>query len=503
MNEQILENLKICTRKKWLWNYLPPQIEQQNRDHAISLPREFSNEVYQLTKNNLTKILPLKNKLDKQKILIVETEPLKFLAAFIAGVIAEIDIFLGDPAWQYNEWEQVLNLVVPNLVFGISQTKDLIDKVQTSLNNSTSNSISNFTAQESDLPNQCLIMIPTGGTSGKIRFAMHSWTTLIASVAGFQNYFACKKINSFCTLPLYHVSGLMQFVRSFVSHGNLVICPYQIAKILPIDSIAQQIDQTDRQEYFISLVPTQLQFLLDSAPRWLAQFKTVLLGGAPPMRSLLDLARIYNIPVAITYGMTETASGVVILKPQDFLAGKNSSGRVLPHAQVTINLENSQASDNNNKIGKTVKIGSIQINSESLCLGYYPQVFTQEFITDDLGYFDRDNYLHLIGRNSQKIITGGENVFPPEVEAAIWATGLVKDVCVLGIFDAKWGQAVTAIYVPVGFDTDLNLIKQGIKFQLAKYKQPKSWIQVDQLPRNNRGKVNYEKIKAIAENVKN
>ena len=67
------------------------------------------------------------------------------------------------------------------------------------------------------------IMIPTGGSSGKVRFAIHTWETLIASVRGFTEHFLINHVNSFCVLPLYHVSGLMQFMRSFTTGGKLVI----------------------------------------------------------------------------------------------------------------------------------------------------------------------------------------------------------------------------------------------------------------------------------------
>ncbi len=322
-------------------------------------------------------------------------------------------------------------------------------------------------------------MIPTGGSSGKIKFAMHNWSTLSASVKGFQKYFNCQEVNSCCTLPLYHVSGLMQFMRSFITQGNLIICPY---KLIDKNQIV-----FNSQEYFISLVPTQLQLLIESSASKLAEFKTVLLGGASISRSLLEEARRYNIPLAPTYGMTETASGIVTLKPEDFLAGNNSNGQVLPHAEVIIKSENNQPD-------------LINIKCDSLCLGYYPNSFDKPdlFATDDLGYLDSKGYLYLIGRNSQKIITGGENVFPAEVESAILATKLVEDVCVVGISDRKWGQVVTAVYVPLQFKQDLDLIKEQVSLQLAKYKQPKKWIEVDTLPRNNRGKVNYEKVKAIA-----
>ena len=212
----------------------------------------------------------------------------------------------------------------------------------------------------------------------------------------------------------------------------------------------------------------------------------MLVGGAPTGRSLLAQARQYNIPVATTYGMTETASGIVTLKPEDFLAGNNSSGRVLPHAQITV--EDNQSEN----------IGLISITCASLFLGYYPDLGKTELLTDDLGYCDRDNYWHIVGRSSHKIITGGENVYPAEVEGVIWSTQLVLDVAVVGVENPQWGQVVTAICVLAKPDLDLDLIAQAIQPQLAKYKQPKAWIIVDRLPRNDRGKLNYQELQAIA-----
>ncbi len=452
---------------KYLKSYTDAGALQYFEIEKLKTTSDASLELYQLTNYELQKILAIAKSDRKLKVFIVEENPIKFLAAFMAGVIAEVDLFLCDRAWQQNEWQQVLSLVKPDLILGKPAIEiDTRDALSEDL--------------RSNLSDRPLIMIPTGGTSGKIRFAMHTWETLSASVRGFQEYFDCENINSFCTLPLYHVSGLMQFMRSFLTGGNLVLCPYKAV---------QTEFNIDTREYFISLVPTQLQLLIESVPDWLSRFKTVLLGGAPATRSLLETARKHHISIAPTYGMTETASGVVTLKPSDFLAGNNSSGRVLPHARVTI-----KPIDN---------IGSIAISCASLCLGYYPQLFTSTiFITDDLGYFDRDGYLHLVGRNSHKIITGGENVFPAEVEAAIFTTGLVMDVCVIGISDRQWGQAVTAIYVPVA-NFDLEEVKQQVRSQLTNYKQPKKWIKLDRLPRNNRGKINYQRLKAIAEEIVN
>ena len=492
MNKGLLKYLKSSIDRNWLQDFSLASYQQDKARKNSSLA------LYQLTQAKIAQIRKIETKKSRKPVVfVVEDNPVNLIAAFLAGVITEVNLFLCDPAWQLQEWQQVLNLIQPDLIFG----NQLIASLILELNSSKQNLPVLVNNTQMNLSYSSLIMIPTGGSSGKIRFAMHNWSTLAASVRGFTHFFDCYQINSFCTLPLYHVSGLMQVMRSLLTQGNLIICPYKLIPTQPI--------KVNKSEYFISLVPSQLQFLLEYIPDWLTGFKTVLIGGAPSRRSLLNTAREYNIAIALTYGMTETASGVIALKPQDFLAGNNSSGQVLPHAQLSIsnilpsNAANQERRELQPKERKSTeqKTGLIEIYSTSLCLGYYPQLFTptQPFITDDLGFFDDDGYLHLVGRDSQKIISGGENVFPHEVEAVINATNLVKDVWVLGISDPRWGEAVTAIYVPnTSADDNLNLIKQQIKSQLAKYKQPKNWIKVDCVPRNNRGKVNYQQLKAIA-----
>jgi o-succinylbenzoate---CoA ligase len=518
-----LKYLKSSINQNWLWCY------ESDRDQVVN---DYPNrQLEQLIDDRLQKISTLVEAIsqksekvarEKPAIFIVETEPIKFITAFLAGVIAEVNLFLCDSGWQMQEWRQVISLVQPDLIFGDRAVQSLIQlaiaagvaepnakrggrpivPLTQRENASLKSTIQNtpgliINAELRKLP---LIMIPTGGTSGKIKFAMHSWQTLSASVKGFSEFFNSSQLNSVCTLPLHHVSGLMQLMRSLLTQGNLIICPYQL--------IATKLSWLDKSTYFISLVPTQLEVLLASTPNCLQEFKTVLVGGAPSRRSLLETAREYRIPLALTYGMTETASGVVTLKSEDFLAGNHSSGQVLPHAQIKVVNRQliSEAAELTSEDWQPSKnplkdpIGLIGIDSTALCWGYYPQLFSnpQSFLTDDVGYFDHDSYLHLLGRNSQKIITGGENVFPAEVEAVIYSTKLVKDICVVGIPDQKWGQAVTAIYVPLTAANNLNLIKQQIKSQLVKYKQPKHWLSVESITRNDRGKVNYPQLKAIA-----
>ncbi len=267
------------------------------------------------------------------------------------------------------------------------------------------------------------------------------------------------------------------------SDSLAVIAAY--ADVIPYHKIKQKrINNLNLQDYFISLVPTQLQFFLENDPQWLTNFKTVLLGGSPAWPSLLEKAREYNISLSPTYGMTETASQIVTLKPEDFRRGNNSNGQLLPHAQIKINPDNQK----------------IIIEAKSLFLGYYPHLNQGSYFeTDDLGYFDESGYLYIIGRDSQKIITGGENVYPFEVETAIRQTNLVKDVVVLGLPDSRWGQIIVAFYVPVNSQICQTIIQSQIKDKLVNYKLPKHWIKLPEIPKSPQGKINRTNLIKLAE----
>ncbi|MEG4230664.1 2-succinylbenzoate--CoA ligase [Microcoleus sp. Pol11C3] len=447
--------------------------------------REFARIVdrlfQEITQNPAQKTPP--------KICLAEPEPVQFLASFTAARAAKCPIFLCNPNWVKQEWQQVFDLVKPDIILGqYPLPKNPHIPVREGGLRLYSRE---FHSPEFHSPTKNgfdTIMIPTGGSSGKIRFAIHTWETLTASVQGFQQYFQVDKINSFCVLPLYHVSGLMQFMRSFTTGGKLAIGSFKALEI------GEKCD-IEPEEFFISLVPTQLQRLLQNpdTANWLGRFRAVLLGGAPAWPELLETARNYQIKLAPSYGMTETASQIATLKPEDFLAGNNTSGQTLPHATITIRSANGDILCEN-------QIGNIAVNAKSLALGYYPENFgaRQYFQLDDLGFFDKNNYLNIVGRSSDKIITGGENVFPAEVEAVVRATNLVADIAVIGLPDKDWGQVVTAIYVPANSEVTVKNLQAAIEDKLSKFKRPKYWVIVAKLPRNSQGKVNREQLQKIA-----
>ncbi|MEH2209959.1 2-succinylbenzoate--CoA ligase [Nostoc sp.] len=451
--QQLLDCLNNLTQDDWLIGYNSHQFNQ--------IAQEFYLELTQLSACGTP-----------PRIILSEREPVRFLASFIAACAANCPVFLCNPDWGTQEWQQVFDLAQPDIILGMRNG-------EWGMENEHNNT-------QCPIPNS--IMIPTGGSSGQIKFAIHTWDTLIASVQGFTEYFQLKQVNSFCVLPLYHVSGLMQFMRSFTTRGKLAIQPFKAVESGQVLNIKQS-------EFFISLVPTQLQRLLQNSEltEWLSQFNTVLLGGAPAWNELLEKSRFHRIRLAPTYGMTETASQIATLKPDDFLRGKISIGQILPHAKVTIRNQQGEILNSN-------QIGNITIHAQSLALGYYPKTRENQidFQVDDLGFLDEQGHLNIVGRNSDKIITGGENIYPAEIESAIQATQMVTDICVIGIPDKHWGQALIAIYIPKQSDISALKIQTLLKDKLSKFKIPKYWIPQQNLPRNSQGKINRQKLQQIA-----
>ena len=374
------------------------------------------------------------------------------------------DRFLGNPAWRDRERQAAIDLIQPDWVWENLQLP-AADSVLPAIA-TVGPSPESLDRRGSRENPKNTIAIATGGSSGQLRFAVHTWESLRASALGFGNYFAdvpageCR-FTTFCTLPLFHVSGLMQFVRAIAlggefSWGRLPIGqeaikthpPGRGARLAPTEDLLAPTEDLPVKG-FLSLVPTQLVRLLaePESIAWLRGFRVVLLGGAPAWPDLLDRARSAGIRLAPTYGMTETASQVATLRPEDFLAGHTGVGQALPHAEITILDPNGQAV-------QPGEVGTIAILGRSLFQGYWPLAESgprspdQPWRTDDLGYFDRENRLHVVGRSSRKIITGGENVYPDEVAAALWATGRVADVAVFGVADAEWGERVVAAIVP-------------------------------------------------------
>ena len=396
-------------------------------------------------------------------MVVAEPTPLGTLAAVLAGLRAGVAVVLTNPHWGEAEWRQVTPLLQPDW------SRPLYP------------SLGVYRGQGRPPQPQVNLWVTTGGSSGQIRFAGHTWSSLMAAVQGFRSYFGVAVVRAYCVLPLYHVSGLMQALRVLVTGGTLALQPYPELK--------QRGGWDWSPGGFLSLVPTQLQWLFDQGDRhlpWLRGFDAILLGGAPAWPALLTQARHLGLPLAPTYGLTETAGQVTTLAPAAFLAGDNSSGPPLPHVDL-------QVLDPQGRPLGPGETGTLSLETPALCQGYWPArsaAFPGErFLTEDLGYRDGQGHLHLVGRRNTLIISGGEKILPQEIEALLLGTGQVADVWVVGVPDRRWGQRVCALIVPSPEFTDIEALAVLLRPHLAPYKQPKQWQVVTALPRTPAGKL--------------
>jgi O-succinylbenzoic acid--CoA ligase len=238
-------------------------------------------------------------------------------------------------------------------------------------------------------------------------------------------------------------------------------------------------------DWVLSLVPTQLQRLLarPATREWLRRFRVIPVGGGPLWPDLANAAAAARLPIAISYGMTETAAMVTALRPEEFLLGTRSCGAPLPHARVAITAE-----------------GVVRVAGESVFRGYWPEwCAARAFETEDLGRIDERGHLHVLGRRDALIISGGRKIAAAEVEAALRASGEFPDVAVVGMPDAEWGEVVIACY-PAGEGRAPDLARAIAS--LAPHQRPKRFVPVADWPRSAQGKIDCAVLREVVRGVR-
>lgn len=395
--------------------------------------------------------------------------------ALATGCAREVGewVFLEDPRWGEAERVQAAAIRAMSLEQGAGS----LDRGAASSKLSADNSKLVVHGSNGPVPRGWLC-IPTGGSSGALKFARHDEHTLGAAVRGFCAHFGLERVHAVDVLPAHHVSGFMARVRCAATGGRHLAANWKAIEAGEYPAIEAD------GPWVISLVPTQLQRLL-ATPRgaeWLRGFAIVFIGGAALWEGLADEAARAGIRLAPSYGMTETAAMVTALTPDEFLAGKRSSGRPMPHARIAFDAD-----------------GVVSIAGASLFYGYAPETRPDEpFVTADLGEFDADGGLRIRGRRDAVIVTGGEKVQPAEVELALRATGEFPDVAVIGVPDPEWGERVVACYpARAEHEPDWRRVESALA-SLAAFKRPKRFVALPDWPRNAQGKLNRARLRELA-----
>lgn len=328
-----------------------------------------------------------------------------------------------------------------------------------------------------------LAVMFTSGTTGQSKGAVLTRRAFVASArASAENIGWRDEDRWLLCMPVAHVGGLSVITRCLLARRTVVVSAW--SGVEPLRT-ARTIE--DQRVTIASLVPTQLAKILELED-WQppASLRALLLGGAPTSPLLLRRARALGLPVLTTYGMTEACSQITTQPYASPIAIDQGVGVAIAGTEIRIGA------------GEEIWVRGPTMFSGYLGLG---SPFDDEgwFKTGDLGRIGDDGQLHLLSRRTDLIVTGGENVYPLEVERTLEGRGGIRDVCVFGMPDEVWGQIVCAVIVPEDpEETSLERLAGVFSDRLAPHKRPRRVAIVPTLTTNATGKVDRRETATMA-----
>ena len=291
--------------------------------------------------------------------------------------------------------------------------------------------------------------------------------------------------------PFFHVNGVNPVLRTFAA-GACVVAPPQFdpGKMLALIE--------EHRVTRATLAPAMIQACLESpelAARDLSSLQVISYGGSPiSERVLAEARRRIGCEFVQMYGLTETSGPLTFLHPEDH---DPALGRLLSCGRPGPGVELAIAAPDGTPLPPG-EVGEVRVRTPALMKGYWrdaeatAQVVTPDgwFRTGDAGCLDEAGYLYIRDRVKDMIVSGGENVYPAEVENALLSHPAVADAAVIGVPDRKWGEAVHAVLVgQPGAVVDEAELLAHVRSRIAGYKVPKGVTWVEELPRNPAGKV--------------
>ncbi|MEB2287233.1 MAG: long-chain fatty acid--CoA ligase [Anaerolineae bacterium] len=332
-------------------------------------------------------------------------------------------------------------------------------------------------------------LIFTGGTTGlprgaQISYRMIAWNTLNTLIHDILP--GETTVNLF---PMFHTGGMFVYTLPLLIAGGTVVLVRRFDPALVLDLI-----ETYRAD-FIGAVPTMYQ-MLTQAPNWakadLSSLRFCTSGGAPlPVPLVEQFGREKGVRFKQGFGMTEFGPGIFALAPEDAIRKAGSIGR--PNFFVDARIV-----DEHNRPLPPNQIGELVLKGPSFCSGYFnlpdalAEVVDEDgwFHTGDLARCDEEWYFYIVDRKKDMIISGGENVYPAEIEQALYRHPAVHQCAVIGLPDPKWGEVGRAcVVLKPGASASEEALLAFLREHLAAYKVPRSVVFLDALPVSAAGKI--------------
>lgn len=333
------------------------------------------------------------------------------------------------------------------------------------------------------------VIMYTSGTTGLPKGVMLShgnimWNNINAQLS----YGGARDDVVLTAAPLFHIAGLnVMTLQSFMMGSTLVL-----VRNFDPGLVLQYIQKYKVTSMFGA--PAMFLFMSqhpDFESTDLSSISMLVCGAAPVPESLLTLYSNREINFCQGYGLTETAPFASLLTPEWAISKIGSAGQAAFYAELKI------VNDDNEELA-AMEHGEICISGANVMKGYWnrPEATAKAiddkgwFHSGDIGYLDDDGFLFICDRLKDMVITGGENVYPAEVEGVLYKHELIAEVAVIGLPDERWGEAVTAVVALVeGADLNLQELRDFATAHLARYKLPTQLHLVQALPRNPAGKV--------------
>jgi acyl-CoA synthetase (AMP-forming)/AMP-acid ligase II len=339
----------------------------------------------------------------------------------------------------------------------------------------------------------CAIQMYTSGTTGHPKGAQLSHNGLLYLTRVALEAFGAwhdNDVNLVC-MPLFHIGGsgwaLIGLYRGVPTVLLRDADPAVILRIVPEQKITKAF-----------VVPALLLFLLQNpqcAKTDFSSLELIVYGASPaPVELVRNSRKVLGCELAQVYGLTETTGAITYLPPEDHTGDRTerlkSCGKPMPGIEIRV-------VDAAGKDVATGDVGEIVTRSPQTMLGYWHRpeengraIRDDWFYTGDAGYLDADGYIYIYDRVKDMIISGGENIYPAEVENALFGHPAVADVAVIGVPDEKWGEAVKAIVVKrPGAEANPEELIGFARERIAHYKAPRTVDFVDALPRTPTGKI--------------